>query len=649
MATHTLTLELPSSPVLASTKAINKGLLKIGKTADKVDKKLGALGSGTSKRLKALGKSAGAASGKVKKLGDSAGTASGKTRILGESAGVAAGKAKRLGNSAGVAGKKVAASGSLFEGLGRKVRSMAAGLLIATTAFFGIGAAIRELGAGVRAAVTIEAAGKALEVVTGSAVGSAEALRFVRMEADRLGLSIGPTASEFAKFSAAAIGSKLAGEAVRDVFSAVSEAGAKLSLSSEQQAGALLALGQIMSKGTVQAEELRGQLGERIPGAFNIMARGLDVTTAKLGKMLEAGEVLAEVALPAFAAELRRTFGTDATTRIDTAAAGLARYETAVFDAQAVLGKAFLPALGDVTTQIAAFLKENEGAIRTVGQWSGTALKAVVTFGTGASKAIGVVVEGYSSLIELVQELGLLTVEQSNRGGLFDQFKELGGITGTIEALRFFALEAIASVVQFVGEAVGGIQTLVGGGLEAFSDLLRAAGELTRSKVLIEQADRVDAIGKSYKDLAIDSSIAAQKSADGFRDMAIESNQAHNRIVADAKREVDALNEVAAAVGNVGAALRGLGGFDLVPATLNIPDRLLPDRQALGGLGPDQPGPVNPLLQLGEEFQAQLKGQSEDTKKFIADLEKGRKEREAAEKRMVESSDGVDPTSPSQV
>jgi tape measure domain-containing protein len=35
----------------------------------------------------------------------------------------------------------------------------------------------------------------------------------------------------------------------------------------------LLALNQMMSKGTIQAEELRGQLGEALPGAFGIMAK----------------------------------------------------------------------------------------------------------------------------------------------------------------------------------------------------------------------------------------------------------------------------------------------------------------------------------------------------------------------------------------
>lgn len=244
-----LVLTLPSDPVVSSTKKINRALLGIGKTTDKVGKKLAALGGGLSRKLGGIGKSSETASRKVDKLGDSAGQAQGKLRSLGDSFGSAGGKAGKLGESASRSGRKVKETGGIFDGVGRKVRSMAAGLLLATTAFFGISAGINQLRGGVTAAITLESIENALKVVAGSAIGGAEALAFVRSESDRLGLSLGPTASEFSKFSAAAIGSKLAGQGVRDVFSAVSEAGARLSLSSEQQAGALLALGQIMSKG----------------------------------------------------------------------------------------------------------------------------------------------------------------------------------------------------------------------------------------------------------------------------------------------------------------------------------------------------------------------------------------------------------------
>jgi tape measure domain-containing protein len=54
---------------------------------------------------------------------------------------------------------------------------------------------------------------------------------------------------------------------------------------------ALLATSQVFSKGKVSAEELRQQIGERLPGAFTIFAQSIGKTPQELDKMLEKGEV----------------------------------------------------------------------------------------------------------------------------------------------------------------------------------------------------------------------------------------------------------------------------------------------------------------------------------------------------------------------
>ena len=116
-----------------------------------------------------------------------------------------------------------------------------------------------------------------------------------------------PTAPKHGKLQSASRGTILEGQKTRDIFTAVASAGAVMRLSADQQSGALLAISQMMSKGVVSAEELRGQLGERLPGAFQIAARAMGVTTAELQKMLEAGELTAENFLPKFAAALQES------------------------------------------------------------------------------------------------------------------------------------------------------------------------------------------------------------------------------------------------------------------------------------------------------------------------------------------------------
>ncbi len=156
---------------------------------------------------------------------------------------------------------------------------------------------------------SIENFGRAMTLVTGSSAGAAESLSYVKSIANTLGLEIGGTADNFVSLSAAAKGTALEGQQTRDIFEAVSKAMSLLGKSSADTQGALLAIQQMISKGTVSAEELRGQLGERLPGAFQLAARAMDVTTAELGKLLEGGNIVATDLLPKLAAELNKTFG----------------------------------------------------------------------------------------------------------------------------------------------------------------------------------------------------------------------------------------------------------------------------------------------------------------------------------------------------
>lgn len=139
--------------------------------------------------------------------------------------------------------------------------------------------------------------------------GSANEIAYLRQTTTDLGLSFAGTSVAYQQFQAAAKGTAIEGEKARSIFEAISKASAVMGLSADQSAGALLALQQMVSKGTVQAEELGGQLGERLPGAFQIAARSMGVTTAELGKMLEQGQVIADDFLPKFAMELERSLG----------------------------------------------------------------------------------------------------------------------------------------------------------------------------------------------------------------------------------------------------------------------------------------------------------------------------------------------------
>ena len=177
-----------------------------------------------------------------------------------------------------------------------------------------LGSVIAALGLGALAYNTVGVAAKfqslsnAINFASGTAEEGEKNITFLRETSERLGLDVMASAEGFKTLSGAMMGSKLQGDTTRDIFESVAIGASAMGLTAEQSEGAFLALGQMMGKGKVQAEELRGQLGERIPGAFQIAARSMNMTTAQLDKFMSDGKLTAEEFLPKFAQEMRKTF-----------------------------------------------------------------------------------------------------------------------------------------------------------------------------------------------------------------------------------------------------------------------------------------------------------------------------------------------------
>ena len=131
---------------------------------------------------------------------------------------------------------------------------------------------------------------------------------YISQTADKLGLSLTATGSAYVSLTAATKGTGLEGDKTRQIFESVSLAMGKLGRSSADTEGALTAIQQMVSKGVVSAEELRGQLGERLPGAFRLAAEAIGVTESELGKMLESGSLLATDLLPALSQKLNTLY-----------------------------------------------------------------------------------------------------------------------------------------------------------------------------------------------------------------------------------------------------------------------------------------------------------------------------------------------------
>ncbi len=283
----------------------------------------------------------------------------------------------------------VAADQKFTSAMSRIQKSAGAAEAFVRRAAGGMTAAIGSIGLAALGAQAVETAlrfqrfEKGLEVATGSASAAGQEIKFLRDLSDQLGVRFITLAENFTGVAAAARGTALEGENAREVFEAVTKAIIATGGSAEQIDGALLAVEQIISKGNVSAEELRGQLGERLPGAFQIAARALSVTTAELDKMLQKGDVVSTDFLPKFAAQL----GKELPSNLQTADASFQRFQTALDDIANSTADGFMKELGDATDDLTQTLKEMQqsGALEAVGSFLGE----VIRLGSGAIGVIG--------------------------------------------------------------------------------------------------------------------------------------------------------------------------------------------------------------------------------------------------------------------
>lgn len=161
----------------------------------------------------------------------------------------------------------------------------------------------------VTAAAAMETLRAGLQAINGDAIAAGKDLEFVRTVANRIGADVTEVGRAFLGLSAATRGTAVEGEPTRQAFEAVASAMGKAGKSSAETSNALQALSQMASKGTVQMEELKGQLGEALPGALQAAARGMGITTQELMKLVEEGKITASDIFPALTKGLNELYG----------------------------------------------------------------------------------------------------------------------------------------------------------------------------------------------------------------------------------------------------------------------------------------------------------------------------------------------------
>lgn len=207
--------------------------------------------------------------------------------------------------------RRVGDYGSALAGMGRSALLGVAGLVGVTSVLEGIQTAIRITS-------DLERLDAGLRAVSKDSADFANTQNFLMSLADSLGQRYDVLAKSYKGLKAATRDTSLEGKATEKIFAGIVRAGSALQLSNEEIEGSLYAVTQMISKGKVQAEELRQQLGERLPGAMKLLAQSMGISEARLNIMLEKGELLAVDVLPKLATQLDKTFGADASKNLDT-------------------------------------------------------------------------------------------------------------------------------------------------------------------------------------------------------------------------------------------------------------------------------------------------------------------------------------------
>ncbi len=266
-------------------------------------------------------------------------------------------------------------------------------------------------------------------------------------QADRLGIAYTEVAKSYAKFAAAAIKSGAPVQETRFIFEAFAETGRVLKLTPDEMKGLFNAIGQSFSKGKIQAEELRQQIGERLPGAFALAQEALKSKFPDLDKALEKGLVGAENLL-IVAESVRKAAQNGLGPALRSLDAEQQRFNTSVeFFRQQAAEAGFADAYVGLLRELTGFFKSADGK----------------AFAQGVGRSLAGIVDGLKLVIQFVRkyqdELKAVAVAVSLAFSLSFLSKITTGTIGYIAAVsEAFKTSAVAAIgfgraLQFVQRA----------------------------------------------------------------------------------------------------------------------------------------------------------------------------------------------------
>jgi tape measure domain-containing protein len=264
-------------------------------------------------------------------------------------------------------------------GVGKRIGSFVGELMTMKNAIVatGLGLFAKDL---IDTEIRVQGAANALRYASGTAQEFAKNQQFVRQVSNALGLDLLQTATDFSQLAAAAKGTALEGAGARNVLLATAKASAALHLSAAQTSQIIVAFYQMLGKGTVQAQELKLQLGNALPVAMQLAQKATGMTSAELEKMMATGNIVATEFLPKFAEEMDKAFSSDAAKNVNSVSSEVNRLKTAWMDLKSGIMEG---PIGDVMVASLVKLKDFLHDLAPLVTGIGEELKAIQNWSTG--------------------------------------------------------------------------------------------------------------------------------------------------------------------------------------------------------------------------------------------------------------------------
>lgn len=348
-----------------------------------------------------------------------------------------------------------------------------------------------------------EASQRAAQFVLGDE-GAKRATDFVKNLANNTGVDQIETLSSFAKFSAGA--GDMNTDQKESLFSNVIGTSRLMGLNTEEINGILKAFEQMASKGKIQAEELRGQLGDRMAGAFQLFARSLGMTTEELDKAMKDGKVLSKDVLPKVSAEMGNMIAKAGGWEkiINSTQTQLGRLSNSWNNNLALMFDGSQEGLTDFTRSLTNLLGSLGGTSKSLGESLGDLMKSMSN-GVDSLTTVSYKVQGFFDRVTLAyRELNdtQKAVADGLANGLLDSLKGLAGIVAVRSGIGAVGgiwnlTRAITNLGTVANTAAGRINSRSGvGSIEGGKGKLSVADAITRVMVVGMSADVINSIVK---------------------------------------------------------------------------------------------------------------------------------------------------------